>query len=236
MQARVTAAAGDPSSLDDQALVATVLAGHREAFRHIMQRCNQRLFRVARSVVRNDEEAEDILQESYLRAYHKLDSFRGDATLLTWLTSIVLNEARGRLRKRHDMVDLDQVDADPGDSHVVAFHARSGGDDPMTDAARAQMRHLLERAIDALPPSFRTVYVLREIEGCSVEETAEQLTLNPTTVKTRLFRARRQLRATLQGAVAGTVAETFPFMGERCERLSNAVMARLEAEGPAHPR
>lgn len=234
MQARATLASGDPGTLDDHALVALVLAGHREAFRHIMQRCNQRLFRVARSVVRNDAEAEDVLQEAYLHAYRKLASFHGDAALLTWLTSIVLNEARGRLRKRHDMVDLDQLDHASEDNHVVAFRSRSGSEDPMADAAREQMRRLLERAIDALPPSFRTVYVLREIEGCSVEETAAQLAIKPATVKTRLFRARSQLRDTLQGTFAGTLGETFPFMGERCERLSNAVMARLENELEPH--
>ena len=235
MQARATVASGDLAGLDDHALVAMVLAGHREAFRHIMQRCNQRLFRVARSVLRHDQEAEDVLQESYLRAYRKLDTFRGDATLLTWLTSIVLNEARGRLRKRHNMVELDQVDLAQDDSHVVAFRARSGSEDPMADAARAQMRQLLERAIDALPPDFRTVYMLREIEGCSVEETAAQLELNPATVKTRLFRARSQLRDNLQGTFASTLTETFAFMGERCERLSKAGMARLESEAPSPP-
>jgi RNA polymerase sigma-70 factor (ECF subfamily) len=236
MQVRATSASDDPATLDDHALVAMVLAGHRDAFRHIMQRCNQRLFRVARSVVRNDTEAEDVLQESYLHAYRKLNSFHGDAALLTWLTSIVLNEARSRLRKRRNLVDLDQVDQAPDDSHVVAFRSRSGSEDPMADAAREQMRRLLERAIGALPPAFRTVYMLREIEGCSVEETAAQLDLNPATVKTRLFRARSLLRDSLRGTFAGTLDETFLFMGERCERLSNAVMARLESELATRPR
>ena len=233
MQVHATKPSADLADLDDHALVARVLAGHGEVFRYIMQRCNQRLFRIARSVVGNDSEAEDVLQEAYMRAYNKLDSFRGDAALLTWLTSIVLNEARGRLRKRRNMVDLEQVDMDPGDSHVVAFRAKSGNEDPLVDAARAQMRHLLEHAIDELSPAFRTVFVLREIEGCSVEETATQLAINPATVKTRLFRARRQLRTSLQGTLGTTLAHTFPFMGERCERLSNAVMARLDAEKPA---
>ena len=236
MQARAAAKPGDLSGLDDHALVARVLAGQREAFRHIMQRCNQRLFRIARSVVGNDAEAEDVLQESYMRAYHKLASFRGDAALPTWLTSIVLNEARGRLRKRHLLVDLEQMDHADEDDHVVAFRSRSGSEDPMVDAARAQMRQLLERAIDDLAPAFRTVFVMREIEGCSVEETAAQLALKPATVKTRLFRARSQLRASLQGTLAATLADTFPFMGERCERLGNAVMARLEGEQALHRR
>ncbi len=230
MSARAPVAAVDLANLDDHALVAQVLAGHREAFRHIMQRCNQRLFRVARSVVGEDAEAEDVLQESYMRAYRKLDSFRGDAALLTWLTSIVLNEARGRLRKRHTMVGLEQIDLAAQDSHVVAFPSRFGSEDPAVGAARAQIRHLLEQAIDELPPAFRTVYMMREVEECSVEETAAQLALKPETVKTRLFRARRQLRASLQGSLASTLTDAFPFMGKRCARVSDAVMARLEAE------
>lgn len=233
MSARARDVAVDFASLDDHALVAQVLAGHREAFRHIMQRCNQRLFRVARSVIGEDSEAEDVLQESYMRAYRKLDTFRGDAALLTWLTSIVLNEARGRLRKRRNMVGVEQIDMAADDSHVVAFPSKFGSEDPAVGAARAQIRHLLERAIDELPPAFRTVYMMREVEECSVEETATQLDIKPETVKTRLFRARRQLRASLQGTLAATLTDAFPFMGERCARVSDAVMARLEAEEPS---
>ena len=234
MSARARDVAVDFASLDDHALVAQVLAGHREAFRHIMQRCNQRLFRVARSVIGEDSEAEDVLQESYMRAYRKLDTFRGDAALLTWLTSIVLNEARGRLRKRRNMVGVEQIDLAADDSHVVAFPSKFGSEDPAVGAARAQIRHLLERAIDELPPAFRTVYMMREVEECSVEETATQLDIKPETVKTRLFRARRQLRASLQGTLAATLTDAFPFMGVRCARVSDAVMARLEAEEPSH--
>lgn len=236
MSARASDAAVDFARLDDHALVAQVLAGHREAFRHIMQRNNQRLFRIARSVVGEDAEAEDVLQESYMRAYRKLDTFRGDAALLTWLTSIVLNEARGRLRKRHTMVGVEQIDLAAQDNHILAFPAKSGSEDPAFDAARTQVRHLLERAIDELPPAFRTVYVMREIEECSVEETATQLEIKPETVKTRLFRARRQLRASLQESLAPTLSDAFPFMGKRCARLSDAVMARLEVEEPPSPR
>ncbi|EQD70889.1 RNA polymerase, sigma-24 subunit, ECF subfamily, partial [mine drainage metagenome] len=194
----------------------------------IMQRCNQRLFRIARSVVGDDAEAEDVLQESYLRAYHKLGSFRGDSTLLTWLTSIVLNEARGRLRKRHSMVGLEQIDAAPLDTHqVIQFPTRFGSEDPAASAARAQIRHLLEHAIDELPEAFRTVYVMREIEECTVEETAIQLRIKPETIRTRLHRARRLLRASLQATLADTLSEAFPFMGRRCARLTEAVIARL---------
>ncbi|MEO8998785.1 MAG: RNA polymerase sigma factor [Rhodanobacter sp.] len=221
----------DYAALDDNALVALVRSGQREAFRPIMQRCNQRLFRIARSVVGEDSDAEDVLQESYMRAYNKLDTFRGDSTLLTWLTSIVLNEARGRLRKRHAMVGLEQIDAAPDDSHrIIQFPSKFGNEDPAVSAARAQICHLLEHAIDELPEAFRTVYVLREIEECTVEETASQLAIKPETVKTRLHRARRLLRTSLQGTLATTMSEAFPFMGLRCARVTEAVMTRLEAE------
>ncbi len=234
MSAHAPASAVDFASLDDRELVAQVLAGKRAAFAQIMQRCNQRLYRVARSVVGEDSEAEDVLQESYLRAYRQLASFRGDAALLTWLTSIVLNEARGRLRKRHRMVGLEQIDLAAQDSHVIDFPSRFGSEDPAVGAARAQIRHLLEQAIDELPPAFRTVYMMREVEQCSVEETAAQLDIKPETVKTRLFRARRQLRSSLQDSLSGTLGDAFPFMGERCARVTAAVMARLDTLD--HPR
>lgn len=236
MSARPTDVALDFTSLDDRELVAQVLAGHRDAFRQIMQRCNQRLFRIARSVVGEDAEAEDVLQESYMHAYRKLGTFRGDAALLTWLTSIVLNEARGRLRKRHVMVGLEQIDQVAEDNRVIAFPSKFGSEDPAVGAARAQIRHLLELAIDELPPAFRTVYMMREVEECSVEETAALLELKPQTVKTRLFRARRQLRASLEGALATTLNDAFPFMGDRCARLSDAVMVLLESEELPHAR
>lgn len=222
-------ASHDYAALDDNALVALIRGGQREAFRYIMQRCNQRLYRVARAVLGDDTEAEDVLQESYMRAYDKLDTFRGDSALLTWLTSIVLNEARGRRRKRHTMVGLEQVDAAADDSHqVIQFPSKFGSEDPAVGAARAQIRHLLEDAIDALSPPFRTVYMLRDVQECSVEETATLLAIKPETVKTRLHRARRQLRASLQGNLANTLSEAFPFMGPRCARVTDAVMATLD--------
>ena len=235
MSAHVHVAAVNYDALDDNALAAMVQQGHREAFRHIMQRSNQRLFRIARSVVHDDTEAEDVVQESYMRAYDKLDTFRGDSKLLTWLTTIVLNEARGRLRKRHNMVGLEQIDLAPDDSHqVLQFPAKFGTEDPAASTARAQIRQLLENAIDELPAAFRIVYVMREIEDCSVEETATQLEILPETVKTRLFRARRLLRTSLQGTLAATMSDAFPFMGQRCARVTEAVMARLDAEFPPH--
>jgi RNA polymerase sigma-70 factor (ECF subfamily) len=217
----------DYAALDDQALAARVQGGDREAFRHIMKRCNQRLFRAARAVVGSDAEAEDVVQEAYVDAYVKLDGFRGEAALLTWLTRIVLNEAHGRLRKRHPTVDVEQIEAaqlEPG--NVIAFPTNAGTD-PAASLQREQVRRLLERAIDQLPEPFRVVYILREIEECSVEDTALALDLKPETVKTRLFRARRLLRAALHDQLASTMGEAFPFLGPRCDRITEAVMRRI---------
>jgi RNA polymerase sigma factor (sigma-70 family) len=218
----------DYLALDDGALAAQVRDGDRDAFRHVMKRCNQRLFRVARSVVSSDAEAEDVVQEAYLDAYEKFASFRGDSSLQTWLTRIVLNEAHERLRRNRPTVDVEQIEAaqlDPG--RVVMFPGSQANADPVAVFAREQIRHLLERAIDDLPEAFRLVFVLREIEECSVDETATALDLRPETVKTRLHRARRLLRASLQDTLASTLGDAFPFLGPRCERMTEAVMRRI---------
>lgn len=223
-------AARDYAALDDAALVACVLAGERDAFRQIMQRCNQRMFRVVRGVIRNEAEAEDVVQEAYVHGYEKLASFRGEASLATWLTRIALNEAYGRLRRRRDSVDIDDIDLSASvAAQLIAFPGHVLGDDPAEEAARTQMRRLLEQAVDALPEAFRLVYLLRDVEGCSVEETALALALRPETVKTRLHRARRQLRDALANRLSMAQGEAFSFMGARCVRMTEAVMARIHA-------
>lgn len=221
----------DDAELDDVALAAMVRSGDREAFRRVMQRYGRRLFRIARGVVNDDTEAEDIVQDAFLHAYHRFDTFRGDAPLGTWLTSILLNEARGRLRKRRVMVGLEQITPSAVDPYWES-HARpeSDGADPALLAAHAQIRHLLDLAIDRLPDSYRVVFVLREIEECSVEETAKRLAIRPQTVKTRLHRARRLLRKSLGESLGNMLADTFPFLGVRCASLTAATMAWLAAE------
>lgn len=223
-------AARDYAALDDAALVACALAGERDAFRQIMQRCNQRMFRVVRGVIRNEAEAEDVVQEAYVHGYEKLASFRGEASLATWLTRIALNEAYGRLRRRRDSVDIDDIDLSASvAAQLIAFPGHVLSDDPAEEAARTQMRRLLEQAVDALPEAFRLVYLLRDVEGCSVEETALALALRPETVKTRLHRARRQLRDALANRLSMAQGEAFSFMGARCVRMTEAVMARIHA-------
>ena len=224
-----SAKALDYQAMDEPDLVDLARRGHRDAFRAIMQRCNQRLFRVARSVMRDDNEAEDVLQEAYVRAFSRLESFRGEAGILTWLTRITLNEARGRLRRRRHMVDLSEIDAaQAGSGQVIAFPAASMTADPEADAARAQMRRLLESAVDELPNAFRAVFIMRDVDECSIEETAANLGLKPETVKTRLHRARRQLRRVLDEKLSTSMAGAFPFLGVRCQAITDRVMARLE--------
>lgn len=228
--------APDYAALDDGVLVALVQGGDRGAFRQIMQRCNQRVYRVVRGVVDDDAEAEDVVQEAYVRAYEKIGDFRGDASIATWLTRIALNEAYGRLRRRRHTVEIEHVDALVQVSgRVVMFPNRFGGEDPAAAAAREQLRHMLECAVDGLPEAFRIVFVLREIEGCSVEETATSLDLLPETVKTRLHRARRLLRKALHENVSTALTEAFPFLGPRCARMTDNVMARIERDAGPTP-
>ena len=222
----------DHDGLGEAALVRLAQAGDGEAFRIIMQRGNQRLFRVARGVVRDDGEAEDVLQEAYARAFAAIGGFRGEAGVMTWLTRIVLNEARGRLRRRRPMVGLERIEAAQMDgAEVIPFPNAFGTASPEADAARAQIRGLIEHAVDDLPEAFRIVFIMRDIEECSIEETAANLDLKPETVKTRLHRARRLLREALDARLASTMVEAFPFLGARCGRITEAVLARLAAGG-----
>lgn len=221
----------DPGSLDETTLVALARAGRRDAFREIMRRCNRRLFRVARGVVRDEPEAEDIVQSAYVHAFEHLSTFRGDSALATWLTRIVLNEANGRLRARKPTVGIEHVETLQREGgRVIAFPSRFGTEDPAAHAARGEMRRMLEEAVDELPEAFRLVFVMREIEECSIEDTAACLGLRPETVKTRLHRARRLLRTALQERFTTSIGDAFPFLGVRCDRMTDAVLTRLFPE------
>lgn len=222
--------ADDGSELD---LVARARAGDGQAFGLIIQRFNPRLFRIARGVLKEDAEAEDALQEAYVKAFTHLDGFRGEAGVFTWLTRITLNEAYGRLRRRRSTVDLDQLESDEAaGALVLAFPSGRTMDNPETETARAEARRLIERAVDGLPDDFRIVFVLRELDQLSTEETAEALDLAPNTVKTRLHRARRLLRRSLSVAMQASLPDAFDFQGDRCRRVTEAVLARLAAERP----
>jgi RNA polymerase sigma-70 factor (ECF subfamily) len=228
--AKNAARAPDLGALDDVALVQLARQRNADAFRVIMQRNNRRLYRVARSVLQDDCEAEDVVQEAYVSAFTSLGSFRGDSSLPTWLTRITLNEALGRLRRRRQVVDLEVLDADraTATAQVIPFPLMSDSADPERAAARSQIRDLIEQAIDDLPEIFRVVFVMRDVEGMSIDETADFLGLPPATVKTRLHRARRQLRRALDAKLASTLTEAFPFDGKRCQRITDEVLDRLQ--------
>jgi RNA polymerase sigma-70 factor, ECF subfamily len=229
MQAKNAANLPDLVTLDDVALVQLARKRNGDAFRIIMQRNNQRLYRVARSVVQDDSEAEDVVQQAYVNAFDSLGKFRGDSSLATWLTRITLNEALGRLRRQRPMVDLEMLDAEPsGASKIIPFPLMPATSDPERAAAQRQIRQLIERAIDDLPEIFRVVFVMRDVEDMSIEETAGFLGLPPATVKTRLHRARRQLRQALDEQLSATLTEAFPFDGKRCQQMTDKVLDRLQ--------
>jgi len=233
MQTQAAATTG-LDGLDDGALVERARSRDGAAVRLIMQRHNRQLYRVARSVLHDDAEAEDVVQEAYVRAFTHLDGFRGEAQLSTWLTRIALNEALGRLRRRRLTVGLKDIDAinDQGEARVIYLPSARQDSDPEAAAARAEVRRLLERAVDQLPDSFRMVFVLRDIEEMSVEETASHLGLRPETVKTRLHRARRLLRQSLDRTLSSAVSDVFPCAGARCARITEAVLERLGLPAP----
>lgn len=213
-------------------LVGRAQGGDPEAFRAIMQRANQRLFRVARSVLGDEIEAEDALQDAYVRAFVGIARFRGEADIVTWLTRIVLNESRSRLRRRRPTGSLDAVEkAQSQMGEIIPFPGAPVDAGPESDAARSQVRGLIEQAVDELPPPFRVVFIMRDIEECTIEETATSLGLKPETVKTRLHRARRMLRQSLDARLSATLVGAFPFLGLRCRRMSDRVLARLEGAG-----
>lgn len=218
--------AGDHASLLDRAR-----AGDHDAFRAIMTRGNQRLFRVARSILRDDSEAEDVLQESYLRAFRAIADFRGDADVMTWLTRIVVNEARGRLRSRRPTVEIDAVErAQEAGATIIAFPLPGGTETPETAAESIHLRRMIEAAIDDLPEPFRLTFILRDVHGCDTSETAAALDIGEATVKTRLHRARRLMRAALDDRLRATIAEAFSFLGPACARITATVIDRLDSE------
>jgi len=216
---------------DERSLVERAKSGDQSAFRAIMEQNNRRLYRVARAVMKDDTEAEDVVQETYLRAFFNLSKFRGESSLSTWLTRIVLNEALGRKRKQRAMMTLETVEtAQETSAQIIQFPAMTTETDPERSAAQHEIRQLLERAIDALPEPFRVVFVMRDVEEISIEEAATHLGIRPETVKTRLYRARRLLRQSLGGQLASTLKDTFPFAGARCARITEAVLSRLNED------
>lgn len=214
--------------MSDGELVTLARQGSEGAVRLLIQRYNRRLFRLARGVTGNDAEAEDAVQEAYVRAFTHLAGFRGEAAFSTWLTRIALNEALGRLRRRRAAGEVPEIESAPDEGGGVSgFPVAWRPLSPESEASRRQVRQFLERAVDELPDPFRAVFILREVEGLSVNETAELLGVQAGTVKTRLYRARRLIRRHIERKLSPRFGELFPFGGVRCARMADRVAARL---------
>ncbi|MDA9507973.1 RNA polymerase sigma factor [Bradyrhizobium sp. CCBAU 11386] len=208
-------------------LVRRAQARDESALRAIMEANNRRLYRLARGTLRSDNEAEDVVQETYVRAFMHLDGFRGESSLSTWLSRIAINEALGRLRSRRPHVELGSVPEATLEAQIIQFPFSSAASDPEKSMAQREIQHVVEHAIDELPDVFRMVFIARVMEGMSMEETAELLGVKPETVKTRLHRARTMLRANVEKKIGPVVMDAFPFAGQRCERLTETVLKRL---------
>ena len=214
--------------LDDAELITRIAHADGRAFEELMRRHNGRLFRVARAILKDDAEAEDALQEAYLDAYRHAADFRGASQPGTWLTRIVINHAlmRARRQKRERVVIPFAAPDVGGEPLADAVMTDSRSESPATATLRAEVRRILERRIDELPLSFRTVFVMREIEDMSVEETAACLAIPAATVRTRLFRARALLREALARDIDAATVDVFGFAGTRCDRIVAAVLTR----------
>jgi RNA polymerase sigma-70 factor, ECF subfamily len=220
----VPVAQAQAETLSDEALVARARERDEASVRVITTRYNRRLFRVARSILRDDAEAEDVVQETYVRAFTGLDHFRGDAAFGTWITRIAMNEALGRLRKRRPTVDWETYVENRPQAQIIDFPVSAASNDPEKMMAQGEIRVVLEKAIDELPDSFRAVFVARIVEAMTVEETADLFGLKPETVKTRLHRARALLRDALDKQLGPALTNTFPFGGHRCEAMTKKMV------------
>jgi RNA polymerase sigma-70 factor (ECF subfamily) len=215
---------GDQS---DDELIRQVLHGHTAAFELLMRRYNERVYRAARAIVRDDHEAEDVMQQAYVNAYTHLHQFTGASRFSTWLTRIAINESLARLRRRGMYEAFD--DERP---HVVPLMARNPSDNPEREAFTRELRVLLESAVDTLPDGLREVFVLRDVEGLSTAEVAACLDLTDDAVKTRLSRGRAALRRVLLDRTGATAPDAFRFYRPRCDRVVAAVLSRIGSARP----
>ena len=207
----------------DEALVERARAHDRAAFELLMRRHNQRVYRVVRSLLRDADEIEDVIQQSYLQAFLHLDQFGGNARWSTWVCRIAINEALARIRQRGRFVSIDAASEE-----AMADFSKGPDGDPERKAAGREFGAMVEQAIDGLPDIYRSVLILREIEGMTTEETAAVLGVEIDVVKTRLHRARAALRAAIENRVGEQMQSAFTFGNERCDRVVAAVLAKLD--------
>jgi RNA polymerase sigma-70 factor, ECF subfamily len=216
------------SELEDDAVVDRVRHGETDLFEVVMRRYNQRVYRVVRAIVRDDDEASDVTQEAHVNAFMHLREFSGRARFSTWLTRIAVHEALARVRRRSRLESLEDTDSED----ALMTSTTPGPEDRASDG---ELRVLLERAVDSLPEVFRTTFVLRSIENLSVAETAEILGVPEDTVKTRHYRARERLQSWLTHRVGGALPSLFDFDGERCDLVVSSVLQRLKDPPPEPP-
>jgi RNA polymerase sigma-70 factor (ECF subfamily) len=218
------------NEMPDGELARRIAAADISAFRLLMRRYNQKLYRTARSILKDDAEAEDAVQEAWLLAYRAMDGFRGESMLATWLVRIVVNESIGRMRKRSrraEVIPLNGWAEDIGAAAETSM-SESSPEQPQQAALRAELRRLIEANIDRLPDAFRTVFVLRALEELTVEEAAECLGIPEATVRTRYFRARALMREALGNEIDFSFEQAFAFAGARCDRIVEGVLTRLD--------
>lgn len=210
----------DVTTMTDESIVSAVLDGETQLFEHLMRRNNRRIYRAALSILRDDREAEDVMQDAYVRAYEHLRDFDHRARFSTWLTRIAIHEALARVRRTRKHAPLDSVSED----HVMQ---QPPPPTPEQRASDTEMRGVLERAIQALPDDFRTVFMLRAVEEMSGVETAACLGIPEDTVKTRLHRARGRLQEILLAELEPKATGAFDFQAPRCDRVVYGVLQRL---------
>ena len=223
MSSGVVLQVGGQTELKDEEVVSRVLAGEVELFEILMRRYNQRLYRVSRIILRDDAEAEDVMQDAYVRAYEHLHQFAGKAAFSTWLTRIAIHEALARKRRRGRQEELDALPMN-GESMSIL---KSSGPSPEDGTAASQARELLETALERLPETYRTIVVMREVEEMSVADTAASLGVTEAVVKTRLHRAHAMLRKELYARAKGRATDLYQFHAVRCDRVVKNVFERI---------
>lgn len=222
---RTAAITNAASAMSDEEVVERVRAGETALFEVIMRRYNQRLFRITRSILGNDGEAEDVTQDAYVRAYTHLDQFAGRARFSTWLTKIAVHEALARLRDNRRFVRIDAETESTED--LVSLESKTPS--PEQEVMTRTMRIVIEAAVDSLPEIYRSIFMLRDVEGMSTAETAECLDLSEESVKVRLHRARSLLRKDIYAQTGAATAGAFQFLGVRCDRMVSAVLERIQS-------
>jgi RNA polymerase sigma-70 factor (ECF subfamily) len=213
----------------DEHLVSLILAGQKPLYEVLMRRHNQRLFRITRAILRNDSEAEDVVQDAYVRAYEKLASFEGRARFSTWLTRIAVHEALARASRQDRFLPLDDHETRAIDRANPLIFAKP---DPEHECASHQLTDILQQEILSLPENYRLVFVLRDVEEICTAEAAECLNLSERNIRVRLHRARALLRRRLRDRAIASLSQSFPFLGARCDRIVASVLLAIAERSP----